>query len=61
MPEPINEDFLPVLLARLRALRHDERGEVTLEPIVLTACLIGLAVPVIGLGVPKLIRLLASF
>jgi hypothetical protein len=61
MPEPINEDFLHLLVARLRAKRNDERGEVTLEPVLLTTCLIALAVPVIGLGVAKLIGLLASF
>lgn len=59
MPEPIDGGV--VLVARLRALRDDERGEVDLERIVLTTWLIALAVPVIGLGVPKLIHLLGSF
>ena len=40
-------------LARLRALRHDERGEVTLERTVLTAAVIGLAVIILVLAFPK--------
>jgi len=58
MPE--SADRRGSLAGRLRAMR-DERGEVDLERLILTTWMVGLAVPVIGLGGPKLIHLLTRF
>jgi hypothetical protein len=43
----------------LRAMR-DERGEVDRERLILTTWMVGLALPVIGLGGPQLVHLLPA-
>jgi hypothetical protein len=47
-------------VTQLRAIRSDERGEVTLERTVLTAVLAGLALIIVSLGLPALTRVLTG-
>jgi hypothetical protein len=49
------------LVARLRAIREDERGEVAFEPLLITTALVALTAAVAALELPAVIRFLARF
>ena len=49
MPQPVTvHPCVSARLAQLRAARNGERGEMTIERTVLTAALIGLALPILA-------------
>ncbi|MEW6473138.1 MAG: hypothetical protein AB1679_12780 [Actinomycetota bacterium] len=53
MPQSITvHPCVSARLAQLRAIRSDERGEVTIERTVLTAVVIGLALVILVLAFP---------
>jgi hypothetical protein len=52
--------YLAALGAHVREIGDDERGEMSIEPLILTTAVVGLAFIVVVLGVLKLTRLFAG-
>jgi len=52
--------YLSALVAHARESRNDERGEMTIEPLILGTAIVALAVVVVVIGILKLTRHLAG-